>query len=123
MGTGNAGSLNSPLAVRMHRLHVASDNPDMVVAHYPDPGECESADLGAIALTRDVAADLSSLYCGLSEYVHDTGQLRCAACGSKYTITDATSYGCCGDHDGKSCSNGGASGATRSRTSCSPEQP
>jgi site-specific DNA recombinase len=35
-----------------------------------------------------------------------SGLLRCAVCGSKYTITDAKSYGCFGYHDGKSCSNG-----------------
>lgn len=65
--------LNSPLAVLIHRLEVASDKLDLVVAHYPDPSQCYSENLGAIALTRDVSAELNSLYVDFDDYVRDAG--------------------------------------------------
>ena len=76
MNAPNAASLNSPLAVLIHRLEVACEKLDLVVAHYPNPGKCMSGDIGAIALTRDVAPELSSLYCEFSDPLHESGLLQ-----------------------------------------------
>jgi hypothetical protein len=69
-------SLNSPFSVLMHRLEVASDKLDLVVAHYPDPSQLGAGDLGAIAITRDVAAELSVLYGDFSDGLSDAGLVQ-----------------------------------------------
>jgi hypothetical protein len=55
----------------MHRLEVASDKLDMVVAHYPRPNRCSDGDIGAVVLTREVAKEISALYCEFSDSLTD----------------------------------------------------
>jgi hypothetical protein len=61
------GALKHRFAILMHRLEVASDKLDMVVAHYPAPNRCSDGDMGAIAVTRDVAKEVATLYSDFSD--------------------------------------------------------
>jgi hypothetical protein len=76
LGCAVGDSLNSSLAVLMHRLEVASDKLDLVVAHYPNPDKCTDGDLGAVAVTRDVAREIAALYCEFSDSLHDAGLMQ-----------------------------------------------
>lgn len=61
------------LAVLVTRLGTASAKLDLVTEHWRSPMGVTTEDRGAVALIRDVAHELDSVYCALEDWASNVG--------------------------------------------------
>jgi hypothetical protein len=69
-------SLNTPIAILVHRLMVASHKLDLLARQNPNPSECQPEELASIVITREVAHEIDALYCLFSDHLTQAGLLQ-----------------------------------------------
>ena len=64
------------LARLIHRFDVLTGKLSVVKLHWAAPGNCCGEDLGAIAIVRESADELETVYCELNDWLHDKQLLQ-----------------------------------------------